>query len=82
MIWNTNHHFGNNREHQRHRQVLEDKIRRGVSSKSITVYPARAILTDPHIYQQVTLTESEQIALATYRSKDSSSSEEKSCVIC
>lgn len=82
MIWNVNHHFGNNREHQRHRQVLEDKIRRGVSQKSFIVDPAHAILTEVHIYQQVALTESEQIALATYRSKDSSSSEEKSCIIC
>ncbi|KAG2171779.1 hypothetical protein INT43_008159 [Umbelopsis isabellina] len=46
------------REHQRHRQKLEDKVRRGAP-----------------------LTESEQVALATYRSQDSGS-EQKNCIIC
>ncbi|GAB5589292.1 hypothetical protein Unana1_04192 [Umbelopsis nana] len=46
------------RVHQRQRQVLEDKIRRGIS-----------------------LTEAEQIALATYRSNDPSG-EQKNCIIC
>ncbi|KAJ2963950.1 hypothetical protein NQZ79_g1116 [Umbelopsis isabellina] len=45
------------REHQRHRQKLEDKVRRGAP-----------------------LTESEQVALATYRSQDSGS-EQKNCII-